>query len=59
MGAISGTGMSTGSTEVHSWVLAAVGDMGIAILVEDAEGDLALAGALMQRVDRELVELRG
>lgn len=57
-GAVSGTGMSTGSADVHSWVLATVGDLGVAIVVEDSDGDMALAQALMQRVDRELVELR-
>ncbi|HKJ55229.1 MAG TPA: hypothetical protein VJ978_04515 [Nitriliruptoraceae bacterium] len=58
LGAISGTGSSTGSGDVHSWVLATVGDLGIAVLVEDSEGSMELARALMQRVDRELVELR-
>jgi len=58
LGAISGTGSSTGSGDVQSWVLATVGDLGIAVLVEDSEGSMELARALMQRVDRELVELR-
>ncbi len=57
-GAVSGTGSSTGSAEIHSWVFATVGDLGIAIVVENSDGDMALAQALMQRVDRELVELR-
>lgn len=58
VGAVAGTGSSTGSGEIHSWALAAVGDLGIAIVVEDSGGSMELANVLLQRVDRELVELR-
>lgn len=58
IGAVAGTGSSTGSDETHSWVMATVGDLGIAIVVEGSGANMELANVLLQRMDRELVQLR-
>lgn len=53
-GAIAGTAPVTGNDTVHSWVIATVDDLGIAVLVQDTQGDLVLATTIMGRIDREL-----
>lgn len=54
VGAVAGTGRATGDDVTHSWVVAVVGDLGVAIAVQDSDGDMALVGELARRFDQEL-----
>lgn len=58
-GAVAGTGQATGDDTTHSWVMAVVGDLGIAVAVQDSGGDLTLARELTRRLDRELAARLG